>query len=223
MDESGNAWTLADVDTAEAGSSLDVELEFPANLPSGSYAIKAVGIVKDETDTPVSNPIVEVPFTYTNPIQPEDPAATASLGGDYTIDVTASASGDFDGYCLTVYEQTAQGMEATAFCQQTFPADQNVLTVGGQYTVPVADTVDENGNVLTYKTQTLGLEAGKRYVVGVSTYKELPDGTMIFQGDPDGCADDGQGGGDYSGHGCFRRQGSVCRLRRCDHGLCGRQ
>lgn len=181
VDETDNAWTLAEVDTdTVSGNTVKAALRFPGNMPSGSYTLKAVGVVPDETDTPVANPMVETPFNYTNPNQPKTPTAVASLGGDYSLDVTASASGSFDGYSLTVYEQTAQGLENTVFQQQTFPADGKVMTVGGQYTVPVADAMDEDGNVLTYKTETIGLEAGRQYAVGVSTYKELSDGTILL-------------------------------------------
>ncbi len=179
-DEDGNAWTLSTVDTQNLiGNAVQTTLRFPAALPSGDYTVKAVGTVKDETGTEISNPIVETNISYVNPNQPQKPTATAVPGGDYTIDVTPAASGDFDGYSLTVYQQTAQGQEVTIFQDQTFGKDLPVLTVGGQYTVPVADSM-EGGAVLSYKNKTVGLEAGKNYVVGIRTYKTLADGTLLY-------------------------------------------
>lgn len=182
VDENQDAWLLAEVKEENIdNTSAFVELTYPNNLPSGEYTIKAVGIAMDETGVEVANPIVETKITYTNSNQPEAPTnVEAVLGGDYTIDVTPTASDDFDGYYVTVYEKTGTilNTELTATIYQGLMMSKNdrVLTVGGQYEVPI---MDDDGE-LTDETQIVGLEAKKNYVVGVSAYKQLDDGSILL-------------------------------------------
>jgi len=182
IDENQDAWLLAEVDVAQiSNTGATVALDFPANLPTGEYTIKAVGVVKDENGNGIANPMVETTLEFVNPNQPTAPTkVTTALGGDYSIDVTPAASGDFTGYSVTIYEQTGSVLtpELTPTIYQDLMMSKNnsLLTVGGQYQVPV---MDEEGNP-TDEIQITGLEAGKKYVVGVSTYKTLDDGSVIF-------------------------------------------
>ena len=184
VDENKDAWLLAEVPVntlsvdPEVTVIQDIALQYPGNLPSGDYTIQAVGVVKDETGTEVANPIAETEITYTNPNQPAEPTQVGvTLGGDYTIDVTPTTSGDFDGYYVTIYEQTSLfEKEATIYKDLMLSKNDRVLTVGGQYEVPIMDGEGQP----TDKTQIVGLEAGKRYVVGVSTYKKLADGSILL-------------------------------------------
>ncbi|MBQ3559803.1 MAG: hypothetical protein IJA07_09855 [Agathobacter sp.] len=184
VDANKDAWLLAEVPVTtlptdpEQTVISNIDLRYPSNLPSGDYTIQAVGVVKDETGTEVANPIVETEITYTNPKQPAAPTQVeVTLGGDYTIDVTPTASGDFDGYYVTIYEQTSLfEKEVTIYKDLMLSKNNRVHTVGGQYEVPI---MDEDGQP-TDKTQIVGLEAGKRYVVGVSTYKKLADDSILL-------------------------------------------
>ena len=182
VDENQDAWLLAEADVATIGNtSATVAIEYPANLPTGRYTIKAVGVVKDENGNGVANPMVETTLDFENPNQPAAPTkVTAALGGDYSIDVTPTAGGDFTGYSVTIYEQTGTilNTELTPTIYENLMMSKNtsVLTVGGQYQVPV---MDDDGNP-TEQTKIVGLEADKKYVVGVSTYKTLDDGSVIF-------------------------------------------
>ena len=187
VDENKDAWLLAEVpvdtlsDDPEVTVIPDIALQYPGNLPSGEYTIQAVGVVKDETGVEVANPIVETTITYTNPNQPAAPTKVdVALGGDYTIDVTPGAGGDFDGYAVTIYEQNGvllgTELTPTIYADLMMSKNDRVLTVGGQYEVPV---MDENGEP-TGETKLVGLEAGKKYVVGVSTYKKLADGSILL-------------------------------------------
>ena len=184
VDANEDAWLLAEVDVATiSNTSASVALDYPDNLPSGEYTIKAVGVVRDEDGNGVANPIVETTLEYVNPNQPTAPTrVTAVLGGDYSIDVTPTASGDFTGYSVTIYEQTGifnTELTPTMYQNLMMSKDDAVLTVGGQYQVPV---MDEKGNP-TEATKIVGLEAGKKYVVGVSTYRTLNDGSVISSGE----------------------------------------
>ncbi|MBP3677378.1 MAG: hypothetical protein J6I97_03430, partial [Agathobacter sp.] len=182
VDENQDAWLLAEADVATIGNtSATVAIEYPANLPTGRYTIKAVGVVKDENGNGVANPMVETTLDFENPNQPAAPTkVTTALGGDYSIDVTPTAGGDFTGYSVTIYEQTGTILNTkltpTIYENLMMSKNTSILTVGGQYQVPV---MDEKGNP-TEQTKIVGLEADKKYVVGVSTYKTLDDGSVIF-------------------------------------------
>lgn len=181
VDENQDAWLLAEVpvDSLADGTAIhNQKLTFPEALPSGEYTIKAVGLLKDENGTEVANPIVETDLRYVNPQQPEVPTKVeVALGGDYTVDVTPTVSGNYDGYFVTIYEQkSASEKDVTIFKDLMLSKTKEVLTVGGQYVVPV---MDENGNP-TEETRVVGLEAGKKYVIGVRSYKTLADGNVLL-------------------------------------------
>lgn len=184
VDADKNAWLLAEVpvDNITDDSKIsNIALQYPGNLPSGTYNIQAVGIVKDATGVEVANPIVETEITYTNPKQPAAPSKVeVALGGDYTVDVTPTAGGDFDGYAVSIYEESgvllSTELTPTIYQNLMMSKNESILTVGGRYDVPV---MDEDGKP-TGETQIVGLEAGKKYVVGVSTYKKLEDDSILL-------------------------------------------
>ena len=184
VDENKDAWLLAEVpvDNLTDDTKIpNIALQYPGNLPSGVYTIQAVGVVKDETGVEVANPIVETEITYTNLNQPAAPTKVeVALGGDYTVDVTPTAGGDFDGYAVTIYEESgvllSTELTPTIYQNLMMSKNESILTVGGRYDVPV---MDEDGKP-TGETQIVGLEAGKKYVVGVSTYKKLADDSILL-------------------------------------------
>ena len=146
-----------------------VGLTFPANMPSGTYTLKAVGSTADMT----SNPVVNFEnYVYNNPLTPASPTlGEISLGGDYTLDLNVTApAGEFDGYFVTVYEIDENGnMTPTVFKDVLVDKSQTNLTLGGQYTA----SLDEN------ETVTYGPLAGKTYKIGVRSVKEVEEGIYL--------------------------------------------
>ena len=154
-----------------------ITLSYPANMPSGTYTVRAVGATADRT----SNPIAEqAGVSYTTPNAPGKPGSvSATLGGDYTIDVAVTAPrGDFDGYLVTVYDEDG---EPTIYRDLQMDKDSDPLTVGGQYTTTTEAYTEEDANqaMVEAKTITYGLEAGERYTVGVRAFKALKDGSIL--------------------------------------------
>lgn len=181
--------------------------DIPDTLPSGTYALRMAAVsevnsVNDMADIRNKNN-GEAGFTYVNPKQPADPAIqSVRLGGDYSLDVTATPAGgnaDYDGYIATVYELQQEGGQdiwtATDFAQQWIERDEtgrlpDTITLGGQYQAVVK--TDGDGNIIlddaeaaqkAVKTEekTFGLEAGKTYCVGLAAYKRTADGSDIYR------------------------------------------
>ena len=167
----GDAEALAQVNNGE------IPLSYPANMPSGTYTIRAVGTTADRT----SNPIAEqAGVAYRNPSAPNAPGrADATLGGDYTIDVAVTApSGDFDGYLVTIYDENG---EPTIYRDMQMDKASALMTVGGRYTTTTEAYAEEasSKSMVEAKTLTYGLEAGEAYTVGVRSFKTLADGSLL--------------------------------------------
>ena len=168
----GESYVLYD---GEAKASVD--LTFPKNMPSGTYTLSAVGSTADMT----SNPIASLEgFTYTNPDTPAAPTlGDIALGGDYTLDLSLTApAGELDGYLVTVYEVDGEGnMIPTIYKDLLVDKAQTNLTLGGQYTTTIEGYTEEGAAspMLEDETVTYGLVAGKTYVVGVRSCKDVEE------------------------------------------------
>lgn len=180
----GESYVLYDGEAKES-----VELTFPKNMPDGTYTVSAVGSTADMT----SNPIASLEgFTYTNPNTPAAPTlGDVMLGGDYTLDLSLTApAGETDGYLVTVYEVDDKGyMTPTIYKDLLVDKAQTNLTLGGQYTTTIEGYIEEGADspMLADETVTYGLVAGKTYVVGVRSCKEVEEKRGAFyREDPDG-------------------------------------
>lgn len=186
-------YPLYKTDKADEIASGSAAISIPENMPSGEYTIRAVGSTKDESSNPMA--VAAEKFNYTNSAQPQAPSFTASLGGDYSIDLKGINSSLYDGYKVTVYEVADGKNVPTIFSNNNIGKDDNgqladIVTVGGQYSQTI--TKDKNGNIVnpnlltaeeleqcTSEENTLGLQAGKQYVVGLRGYKTTSDGNEI--------------------------------------------
>ncbi len=180
----------SDAKLADGTTSVEVDLEYPTNMPSGNYVLRAYATSAESAPRAQSST-----FSYTNPNQPKVPTAVeVTLGGDYSIDVsvTNAAGEDYDGYRATILDSTG---EPTIFSDLDIPKDEDgtlasTFAVGGRYTTTqyVKDKVtvpqDTEGAVAT--EISYGLEAGKSYTVVVSGYKNVDSGVDI---DGDGTND----------------------------------
>ncbi len=171
--------TGTDLDAKQASFSL------PDSLPSGKYALQVIASSERWSVSQIVDANGGATFQWTNPNQPKAPAlAKPTLGGDYTLELTASA--DCDGYMATIYEQTADGWKATDFADQWIPSTgekSQQISLGGSYTTQVA--LDDAGNPVAPGTPgavtrevTYGLEAGKRYRVGLRAYNQVDSGSI---------------------------------------------
>ncbi len=168
IDENGTAILIG---KAEGTGYDSIDITFPGNMPSGTYTLKAVGTEYDENGNAVSSPSAESEFEYENPNQPDAVRdIDITTGGDYTIDVEIDKVKNAEGYYTNIYELDENGtLSATMF--KDMKTEGTEFTVGGSYEAYV-DGSEE--------TKTVGLEAGKKYVVGVRAYITASDGSILL-------------------------------------------
>lgn len=135
-------------------------LAIPADVPTGSYYIRAVYSKSDEVNGVVfSGSTVH----WTNSNTPGTASFTAKAAGNLQYALTILQDANTDGYLVTVYN--ANGT-ATDFQQVSYDAaasGSTVIHVGGRYTAMDADG----------KTQEFGLTGGRTYTIGVTPYKKV--------------------------------------------------
>lgn len=133
----------------------------PDTLKSGKYYIKATA-VKDGELCEIA--VTENPIEFTNPNLPNMPKAVTAVGaGDLKIKAeVAEPEGDYDGYLINIYEgQDGSWILSNAGGIEYEKGSEN-MTVGGSYNF----IADKNGPAVTQ-----GLEPGKEYMLGVSSYR----------------------------------------------------
>ena len=140
--------------------SKSATLAIPADVPSGSYYIRAVYSKSDEVNGVAFS---QNKVNWTNSNTPSAASFTAKAAGNLQYELTIPQDANTDGYLVTVYN--ADGT-ATDFQQVSYDAaasGSTVINVGGSYTA-----MDADGN-----TQEFGLTGGKTYTIGVTPYKRV--------------------------------------------------
>ena len=182
VDADGNAYLLKDENVELiTGDTHETRIIYPENLPTGDYTLRVVGtVVKDGIE--IACPMIETSFSYVNAEQPEPLTdLEIALGGNYTVEAHVNSNNlSFDGYSLTVYEKTEDGLVPTIYSDILYEITESErnenllersLITGGRY----SSTDSESG-----ETVFNGLEAGKTYVVEARTYKLMDDESMLY-------------------------------------------
>ena len=141
-------------------SSQSATLAIPADVPTGSYYIRAVYSKSDEVNGVVFS---QNKVNWTNSNTPGAASFTAKAAGNLQYALTIPQDANTDGYLVTVYN--ADGT-VTDFQQVSYDAaasGSTVIHVGGRYTA-----MDADGN-----TQEFGLTGGRTYTIGVTPYKKV--------------------------------------------------
>lgn len=144
-------------------SSQSASLAIPADVPTGSYYIRAVYSKSDEVNGVAFS---QNKVSWTNSNTPGTASFTAKAAGNLQYALTILQDANTDGYLVTVYN--ADGT-ATDFQQVSYDAaasGNTVIHVGGRYTA-----MDADGN-----TQEFGLTGGRTYTIGVTPYKKVISG-----------------------------------------------
>jgi len=174
-DENGALYPLAELDGVADANSATIPVTVPGNMQTGSYMLKAIGILRDEQGEEISNPMVEVEMDYTNPLQPLAPISTSiALSGNYTFTVSATSATLYDGFLASVYEVTPDGLTPTVFTEIVTATPENAtaeMLLGGR-----TSQTDPATGITTY----IGLEAGKKYAVSVQSFISTPDGSRLL-------------------------------------------
>lgn len=180
--KNGAVYSLASVDKKDiTGNTVIAKLQYPGNLQTGEYTLQVIGTVKDENGVEIASPMIETNFSYTNVAQPKPITAAATThGGNYTLNLALSAAdAEHDGYVYSIFEVTEDGYVGTVYqdvikelTAEEKKVDLNrTLLIGGRY-----ENTDEETGEAVYS----GLEAGKKYVVTVQTFKNMPDGSRLL-------------------------------------------
>lgn len=152
---------------------------FPANLPTGEYYVRMIASKENEINQSIiaTSGDSAFSFSHVNENQPDAPGGiTLQNRGnnmlELKVDIPPAAS--FDGYSVSVYENTAEGFVPTDFMDIIFEKDEegNIpeMLVGGRYSA-----YSEEGGIATERT--FGLEGGRQYVARVAAYKTIDGGT----------------------------------------------
>lgn len=145
--------------------SKSATLAIPADVPTGSYYIRAVYSKSDEVNGVVFS---QNKVNWTNSNTPGAASFTAKAAGNLQYALTILQDANTDGYLVTVYN--ADGT-VTDFQQVSYDAaasGSTVIHVGGSY--QAADPQDSS------KVKTFGLTGGKIYTIGVTPYKKVISG-----------------------------------------------
>ena len=140
--------------------SKSATLAIPADVPTGSYYIRAVYSKSDEVNGVVFS---QNKVNWTNSNTPGAASFTAKAAGNLQYALTIPQDANTDGYLVTIYN--ADGT-VTDFQQVSYDAaasGSTVIHVGGRYTA-----MDADGN-----TQEFGLTGGRTYTIGVTPYKKV--------------------------------------------------
>ena len=149
-------------DTATLGTAKTKPLTIPADVPTGSYYIRAVYSKSDEVNGVAFS---QNKVSWTNNNTPGAASFTAKAAGNLQYELTIPQGANTDGYLVTVYN--ADGT-VTDFQQVSYDAatgGSTVINVGGSY--QAADPQDSS------KVKTFGLTGGRAYTIGVTPYKRV--------------------------------------------------
>lgn len=149
-------------DTATLGTAKAKSLTIPADVPTGSYYIRAVYSKSDEVNGVVFS---QNKVSWTNSNTPGAASFTAKAAGNLQYELTIDSDANTDGYLVTIYN--ADGT-VTDFQQVSYDAaagGSTVINVGGSY--QAADPQDSS------KVKTFGLTGGRTYTIGVTPYKRV--------------------------------------------------
>ena len=135
-------------------------LAIPADVPSGSYYIRAVYSKSDEVNgVAFSGSTVH----WTNSNTPGTASFTAKAAGNLQYELTIPQGTNTDGYLVTVYNANGTVTDFQQVSYDAAASGNTVIHVGGRYTAMGADG----------KTQEFGLTGGNTYTIGVTPYKKV--------------------------------------------------
>ena len=172
-DSTDPGWRIGTVTDSGALAAGSATLAVPADVPSGSYYVRAVYSKADEVNGAAFS---KAPVDWVNSDTPgEAVISSARAAGDLQYELTLAPDGNTKGYLVTVYEQ--DGVTPTDFDQVSFEAAESgstVIRVGGSY-----QAVDEDG-----KATSFGLTGGGSYIIGVTPYNTVAmgSGTQALKG-----------------------------------------
>lgn len=171
-------YKTTDEDEIKSGAT---NFDIPDSLETGTYYLKVTAIKEGELcETAVSSGT----FSFENTKLPLPPVSISVVnGGDYQIDANVEEPKDsFDGYRINIYEKNEDNLWVLSEAGgMSYKKDSQKLSAGGRYSYTY-ESEDEDGSKKT-EVVTRGLEPGRGYKLGVSTYREDnsdPDKVLVY-------------------------------------------
>lgn len=155
-------------ETGLDGNSVDVALNFPADMPSGSYTIQAVAYDGARTVTGMA----ETTYTHTNPNQPDAPTVTAiAPAGDCKVSFQATGDANSAGYRVNFYGEQGRLVPGVSGLELAKNGNSAYIA-GGRYTNYFDEFEAQEQEGGQKVQEEMGLQPGGTYTMGVSAYRE---------------------------------------------------
>lgn len=151
-------------------------LPVPGDVPSGDYYIRAVYSKTDEVNGVVFSTGEKLRWSNSN-----TPGIAVISGvkadGDLQYELSLQQDDNTDGYLVSIYHEDGTATDFEQVSYESAKSGDTVIRVGGTYQAP-----DPQDNT---KTITVGLEAEKKYVIGVTPYHivDMGSGESALRGD----------------------------------------
>ena len=151
-------------------------LTVPVDVPSGDYYIRAVYSKTDEVNGVVFSTGEKLRWSNSN-MPGIAVISDAKADGDLQYELTLQQDGNTDGYLVSIYHEDGTATDFEHVSYESAKSGDTVIRVGGTYQAP-----DPQDNT---KTITVGLEAEKSYVIGVTPYHivDMGNGESALRGD----------------------------------------
>lgn len=151
-------------------------LTVPVDVPSGDYYIRAVYSKTDEVNGVVFSTGEKLRWSNSN-MPGIAVISDAKADGDLQYELTLQQDDNTDGYLVSIYHEDGTATDFEHVSYESAKSGDTVIQVGGTYQAP-----DPQDNT---KTITVGLEAEKRYVIGVTPYHivDMGNGESALRGD----------------------------------------
>lgn len=146
-------------------------LTVPADVPSGTYYIRAVYSKENEVNGVVFSTGT---VNWVNNNTPGTVSYTAEAAGNlqYELILAPDSTGKTDGYLITIYDADGNATDFEQLSYQKAESGNTVIKVGGSY-----QTTDKNGDPITDENgdpiPSFGLTGGQTYTIGVTPYKTV--------------------------------------------------
>ena len=151
-------------------------LTVPGDVPSGDYYIRAVYSKTDEVNGVVFSTGEKMHWINSN-TPGSAVISNAKADGDLQYELTLQQDANTDGYLVSIYNEDGTATDFEQVSYESAESGDTVIRVGGTYQAP-----DPQDNT---KTITVGLEAEKSYIIGVTPYHtvDMGSGESALRGD----------------------------------------
>lgn len=143
-------------------------LTIPADVPSGTYYLRAVYSKTDEINGVIFS---STTVQWTNPATPHMAQPQVRAVGNLQFELTLDPTDQADGYLVSVYDGEGNVTDFDQVSYEKAETGSTVLRVGGRFTAFTENQQSREAGT------AFGLEGGKAYSIGVTPYKAVSLGT----------------------------------------------